>query len=370
MFSTETLLSIAARLVMVLVLFIAIWLVRVVLTWILTRPLKRLSTRAGRPDLTDSMRNIVSAPTRYLLLALWIDIGARILELSPDLMIVVWHMTRTFVIVAFALIIYRLIDSAVYSRSRLLDFTGITLEERLIPFVRTGLQLLVLAIALVIIIQVWGYDVTGLIAGLGLGGLALSLAAQDTLANLFGFTALVGDRPFVVGDYVKTKDVEGLIEQVGLRSSRVRQLNQAVVTVPNSMLAASAILNWSRLTKRQLDMTINISYESDADSVQLLLEAIRQYLAQRETVETDSIIVYLINFGTTSMEVLIRCYITLGDWKEFTAEKETILLEILRIVNRLGLHIAFPRSALYIEDLRDDMNLSEQPLSSAPPNSK
>lgn len=312
------------------------------------------------------MRGLFSTATGYLLLALWIDLGARIFDFHPTLMNIVQHITRTLVIVAFAVMIYRLVASAVYSRNRLLLFTGITIEEALIPFVRTGLQLLILAIGLVIIIQEWGYDVSGLIAGLGLGGLALSLAAQDTLANIFGFTAVVGDRPvpWLAGS-IKTKDVEGLIEQVGLRSTRVRQINQAVVTVPNSMLASSAILNWSRLSKRQVDMTLNISYDLDAEQMQAMLDDIRSYLTAHAQVEADSVVVYLVNFGSSSMEVLVRCYLTIGDWKEFTAAKEGILLEILRIVNRLGLHIAFPRSALYIDNLRGELNLSEQPL--APP---
>ena len=366
MLSTDVLLSIAARLILVLIVFAVIWLFRSLVMWILARPLERLVSRAGRADLTEPVRHTIAPPTRYLLLALWLDLSARIMELHPTLMNVVHHITRTLVIVALALLLYRVINSMVYSRNRLLTLTGVVIEERLIPFVRTGLQLLVWAIVLVIIIQEWGYDVSGLIAGLGLGGLALSLAAQDTLSNIFGFTALVGDRPFVVGDYVKTKDVEGVIEHVGLRSSRVRQLNQAVVTVPNSMLAAAAILNWSRLSKRQIDMTLNISYDSNADSVQKLLADIRAYLLEHENVEADSVVVFLINLGSSSLEVLVRCYLRLEDWKTFTAAKEGILLEIMRMVERLGLHIAFPRSALYIGDLNGgDLNLSEQPLGSA-----
>ncbi|MBK8035194.1 MAG: mechanosensitive ion channel family protein [Anaerolineae bacterium] len=354
-----------ARVVLVLILLIAIWLLRRLIAWLLARPLERIVTRAGRTDLIEPTRGLFSTATGYLLLALWIDLGARIFDFHPTIMNIVQHLTRTLVIVAFAVMIYRLVASAVYSRNRLLLFTGITIEEALIPFVRTGLQLLILAIGLVIIIQEWGYDVSGLIAGLGLGGLALSLAAQDTLANIFGFTAVVGDRPFVVGEFIKTKDVEGTIEHVGLRSTRVRQINQAVVTVPNSMLASAAVLNWSRLTKRQVDMTLNISYDADAETMQSMLGQIRAYLSDHEKVEPGSVVVYLVNFGSSSMEVLVRCYLTIGDWKEFTATKEGILLEILRIVNQLGLHIAFPRSALYIDNLRGELNLSEQPL--APP---
>ena len=112
-------------------------------------------------------------------------------------------------------------------------------------------------------------------------------------------------------------------------------------------------------------MTLNISYDSDAEQMQAMLDDIRSYLTAHAQVEPDSVVVYLVNFGSSSMEVLVRCYLTIGDWKEFTAAKEGILLEILRIVNRLGLHIAFPRSALYIDNLRGELNLSEQPL--APP---
>ncbi len=363
--NTDAILHFLLRLALAGLVFVVVWMLRSAVTWLLARPLESLARRAGRADLQPTIRGIIDIPARYLILALGIDITARILEANVYMMAFIHNVTRTLVIVAFAVIIYRLVNAMVYSRSRLFTLTGLVVDEALLPFVRTGVQLVAIAIALVIIIQQWGYDVSGLIAGLGLGGLALSLAAQDTLSNIFAFTAVVGDRPFVVGEFVKTKDVEGVIEKVGLRSTRVRQNNQAVVTVPNSMLASTAILNWSRLAKRQIDMTIGISYEADADSVAALLDDVRTMLAERENVETTSIVVFLVNFGSSSLEVLVRCYVALADWKEFTAEKEKILIEILRLVNQRGLQIAFPRSALYVGDLRSELNLTEQPLASA-----
>src|SRR5262249_35855949 len=132
-------------------------------------------------------------------------------------------------------------------------------------------KLLFIVLAVLVIVQEWGYDPSGLIAGLGIGGLAISLAAQDTVKNLFGFTTIVGDQPFTVGDFIKTADVEGTVEHVGVRSTRIRRQDQAYVTVPNSVLANSAILNWSRLSKRWIDMTLRITYDASRSDILKLL---------------------------------------------------------------------------------------------------
>ncbi len=358
----ETMRVALARLLLVVIAFSLIWLVRSGITWLLTKPLARLLRRSGQAH-DETLHRIVSLPVNYLLLALGIDLGARILEIDSAGMGFVVNLTRTLIIVAIAMTLYRLIEVLALSRRQVFVLTGLAIDEALLPFVRTGVKLIVLALALVIIIQEWGYDVSGLIAGLGLGGLAISLAAQDTLANIFGFAAMVSDRPFVVGEYVKTKDVEGVIEKVGLRSTRVRQLDQALVAVPNSMLASSAILNWSRLAKRRIDITLGVNYSASADEMSELLSRLRTMLTERETVDPDSVVVYFIEFGESSLHVLIRCYVNIADWVAFTAEKERILLDIMRVVEGVGLQIAFPSRSIYIENLGSALNLSEQALS-------
>ena len=351
-----------ARVLLVVLAFSLIWLLRSGIAWLLAKPLRRLLHRTGQAHLDQTLHKIISMPVSYLLLALGIDIGARILEVGPSGMGFVVNVTRTLVIVAIGLTIYRLIELLILSRRQVFVLTGLAVDEALLPFVRTGIQLVVLALMLVIVIQVWGYDVTGLIAGLGLGGLAISLAAQDTLSNIFGFAAMVSDRPFVVGEYIKTKDVEGIIEKVGLRSTRVRQLDQALVAVPNSILAASAILNWSRLAKRRIDVVLGVTYSTRPDQMEDLLLRLRTMLAARETVDPDTVVVYFIEFGDSSLNVLVRCYVNIADWVGFTAEKERILLEIMRVVEAAGLQIAFPSRSLYIENLGSALNLSEQAL--------
>jgi MscS family membrane protein len=222
----------------------------------------------------------------------------------------------------------------------------------------------VVAVAFIVLLEQWGFSISALIAGLGVGALAVSLAAQDTLSNFFAFTAIAGDRPFLVGDYIKTVDVEGTVENVGLRSTRIRQLDQALVSVPNSKLANSAITNWSRVNKRWINLTIGIPYTATPAQTDQVVTHIRGMLNSRTVVEQGSVQVFLFNIGVNSLEILIRAYVTLSDWSAFQLEKEQIQMHILRIIADAGLSILGPSSTLFIQgvdgqpaftqDLRED----------------
>src|SRR5262249_22476726 len=145
-------------------------------------------------------------------------IGAEILNVDVTTSVFVVHLARVFIIIAALLAAYSIVDALAPSSNRLFRLTGLTINERLLPFMRTAIKLVLVAVAVVIIIQEFGYDVSGLVAGLGLGGLAFSLAAKDTVENLFGFTTIVSDQPFIVGEFIKTGDIEGTVEHVGIRS--------------------------------------------------------------------------------------------------------------------------------------------------------
>ena len=160
--------------------------------------------------------------------------------------------------------------------------TGLNIEERLLPFIRNGLRVLMGIIAFVIILQEWQFDVGGLVAGLGLGGLGVSLASQDRAGNLFAFTTIVGDGPLINGEYIVTPDVAGIVEGVGIRYMRVRRLNQAQVSIPNSKLTDSPITNWSRLHKRRMNLTLGVTYSTTSDQMRALLNRLDEMLKGRE----------------------------------------------------------------------------------------
>jgi MscS family membrane protein len=144
------------------------------------------------------------------------------------------------------------------------------------------------------------------------------------------------------------------VEHVGLRSTRVRQNDQALVSIPNSKLVASAILNWSRLSKRWVNLALRITHEARAAQVETLLERLREMLTGREYIEPDSVIVFLTNIGEQSLEIVVRCYITLPNWIEYSREKEKINLEIMKIIEELGLQIAVPNRPVYITPYHEE----------------
>lgn len=332
----------------VLVLLLA-WLMRRLLTWIIVAPLRRM-TRGTRYEGVGMLVDVVTPSVRLLVIVVGILIGAAILEVDYETVVFLRNLIRTLIILAAFAAVYNLIDVLAPSSPRLFRLTGLTIPERLLPFARTASKLTLVVLALVIMLGEWGYDVSGLIAGAGLAGLAFSLAAQDTIANLFGFTTIVGDQPFVVGEFIKTPDVEGTVEHVGVRSTRIRQPNQAYVTIPNSKLAQSVILNWSRLSKRWLDLTLQITNPSSNEQVQGLIDRTRDMLLERELVQKDSVLVNFVDFGDSGLKILVRCYILLPSWADYTAEKERIYLEIMKIVEDLELAIAFPGRSVYIEN--------------------
>jgi MscS family membrane protein len=321
-----------ARGAIIIAALAGLWLVRYVVIWLLTRPLVHLAERIGMPQLDDKLRDIVTTPVQIAFFGLAVLIIGVGLQLDENGLLFTSRLARTLFIIAIAVAIYRSLEIVAFSRGRLYALTGFNMDEALLPFMRVGLQFIVISFAVVIIVQEWGYDVSALVAGLGLGGLAFSLAASDTIANLFGFSMIVGDRPFVVGDTIRTGDVEGVVERVGLRSTRIRQPDQALVTVPNKTLANSIILNWSRLGKRYINFTLRLSADARVDEVQRVVNAVREMLEIRPRVETDSISVRFTGFGDSWLEVAVRCYVLIVNGDEFSQERETINLEIMKVL--------------------------------------
>lgn len=335
----DDLYQLVARVTVVIIAILLIILLRRILTWLILRPLRQLSRRSGYES-DDQVVDLLIAPMRLFSIALAIGISVQIIPTTEGINNLAFIIARLLVIVSILIFIYRLVDVIAPSSLRIANITGFAIEERVLPFLRVGAKLLIMSLGIVILLQEWGYDVSGLLAGIGIGGLALSLAAQDTLANLFGFIAIVSDRPFDVGEFIKTGDVEGTVEHVGLRSTRIRQLNQAVVYMPNNVIANSPTLNWSRLRKRFLDLRIGVEYETTHEQLRLMMERIRAYLKSQAKVDEKSVIVHVVDFRTQSIDIMIRAYVYITDWAAFTAEKEKYALTMLDIMKDLKIELS------------------------------
>jgi MscS family membrane protein len=342
----------ARILIVVLAVLILLIVVRLVLR-LITIPIRRLMRRSNYPNPDETLNMLLRGPSRYVVIASALAVAAQVLELGPVITPILNRLAVSLLIISAVLFFVRLISYFFFTSAQLRSITGLNIDDVLLPFLKTTLKILTVAIGGMFLLQAWGIDVGALVAGLGIAGLAVSLAAQDTISNIFGFVVIIADRPFVVGEWIVTPDGEGAVEEVRLRSTRVRQMDQSIVIVPNSKMASASVVNWSRLSKRMLNVTFGISGSTTPDVMEGLLEQLRMVLRKYPSIEQSTTQVYFINIGAQALEVLVRAYVMIPDILAFRAEQENILLELKREVDMMNLHISSPSQTLYIQNMEN-----------------
>ncbi|MGM0652463.1 MAG: mechanosensitive ion channel family protein [Bacillota bacterium] len=223
-------------------------------------------------------------------------------------------------------------------------------EKTVVGFVTKVFRFVIIALTITIIAQEWEYDVSGFIAGLGLGGLAFALAAQDAAKNIFGGIVILLDKPFAVGDWIMTPSVEGTVEDMTFRSTKVRTFANALVTVPNAVVANEAITNWTRMQKRRVSFHLGVTYTTPREKMQICVKRIKELLDNNPEVHPDTIFVRFDQFNDSSLDIFIYYFTNTTVWGEFMAVKEAINFKIMEILEEEGVSIAFPSRSIYFEN--------------------
>lgn len=225
---------------------------------------------------------------------------------------------------------------------------SINLSKTLITFFRKAVKVLIIALAAVAILSETGANVTALITGLGLGGLTFALAAQDTAANLFSGLIILIDRPFAVDDWIQTPAIEGVVEDITFRSSRIRTFSNSLVIVPNSTLTSQPITNWSRMEKRKVSCSIGVEYGAAASQLESCVNHITQMLEENENVVPGSAVVNFEAFGDSSLEIAIAYFTKTTAFSEYQKVKEQVNFAIMAIVEKEGLSFAYPTQTIHL----------------------
>jgi len=216
---------------------------------------------------------------------------------------------------------------------------------------------IIIIIGLGTILQVWGINIGGLIAGLGIGGLAFALAAKDTAANLFGSIALLLDKSIRLGEWIKIGDVEGTVEDIGMRTTKIRSFGKSLITLPNQVIANSPIENFSRRGIRRIKMTIGVTYSTTSEQMQNILVDIKEMLKNHEGVaQKETMLVNFTSFDDSSMGIFIYTFTNTSNWEKYMNIKEDINLKIMHIIEKNGSDFAFPSQSLYIEKTTQSHN--------------
>jgi MscS family membrane protein len=203
------------------------------------------------------------------------------------------------------------------------------------------------ALGVIVVLQQLGFNATGLLTGLGVGGVAVALAAQKTIANLFGGFSLATDQPVRIGDFCRFGDKSGWVEDVGMRSTRIRTLDRSIITVPNSEFAEVQLENMSMRDRIRLVATLGLRYETTPDQLRYVLLELRRLLAADARVIRDPLRVRFVGFGAHSLDIEVATYIGTADFDEFLAIREELFLKMMDIVSGAGTGFAFPSQTVY-----------------------
>ena len=210
------------------------------------------------------------------------------------------------------------------------------------------LKALILILAVFLILTTLGFNMTTALAGLGIGGIAVAFAAQKTLENLFGGISLLGDEVIQIGDVCRFGDRTGTVEDISLRSTRIRTPERTELSIPNGSLATMNIENLSRRDKILFNTKLGLRYETSADQLRYVLAQIRRLLYEHPKVETDGARIRFIGFDNNALALEIFCYVLTRDGAEFLAIQEDLLLRIADIIEASGTSLAFPSRTVYL----------------------
>lgn len=255
-----------------------------------------------------------------------------------------WKFYFSIVIAFFSMLLFRVVAIFVslLTRPRAAQIDSGIVDRQLAPLMRDLARLTIFVIAVILIVQTWGYDATALIAGVGLGGLAVAFAAQDTIANVFGSIVIYSDRPYKLGDWVRVADTEGIVEEIGIRSTRIRLFDKSIVSVPNKLVAQEKIHNYSKMTHRRIRQILTLRHDTPVDRVKAALEKIRDTVGKQQGVEEDTWAVGLTGITPSGQEVLLLAFTTTTKWDDFLKIQEELLLNVRQNLETVGITLAEP----------------------------
>jgi MscS family membrane protein len=259
------------------------------------------------------------------------------------------QLLRSFIVLFMAHGLHTLVKLYGNNVEELGNLLDINVDKILIPFFSKMIRFLILALAFVTICSNWGYDINGFIAGLGLGGLAFALAAKDLLANIFSGMVIIADRPFSIGDWIKTSDLEGTIEDINFRSTKIRTFEHALVTVPNSNLINAPIINFTKREMRRITFNLGVTSDTPSHALKKCIEKIQHMLVQHPSIDNKTIFVKFDSFGESGLHIFMYFFTKTTIWEEYLNIKQDVNFQILKILEEENVSIAFPRTSHYFE---------------------
>lgn len=330
-------------------IFLLFLLLRKIFTFFVLKIIHKIA-KLTTSSFDDKLLEIIEGPLKFVFVILGFYFAFLVMDIENETFD---KILKSLVIFEIFWIFYNMVhvlDETIYKFAKRF---GRELYREIGAFFIKTLKIFILAIGLVSILQVWNINVSAFLASLGLGGLAFALAAKDTAANLFGGLSILADRALKIDDWIKVGDVEGTVEDIGLRTTKVRTFEKSLVTVPNQMIANNPIENFSRRNIRRIKMRIGLVYSTTHEQMNAILNDIRNMLQSHPGIAKNAtLLVNFDEFEDSSLSIFIYCFTNTANWAKYLEIKEDVNLKIMEIVQQHGSDFAFPSESIYIEKVQ------------------
>jgi MscS family membrane protein len=343
----------------ILVLITLTYLVFRLLNWSITFLVTRILFRFGYKELARTYVMPVVRPIGLLIAFMMAETALPFLQLPIKV--------NAFAAVAVEILIPIFATIAFYYSTDLLGLylkkiaskTENTFDDQLVPLITKILKTFVIVIGFVFVLQRMGTDIKLLLGTLSVGGLALALAAQDTIKNFFGSLMIFMDKPFQAGHWVVSTDgIDGIVEEVGFRSTRIRTFENSVITVPNGKLSDASINNYGLRSFRRFKTHIAVTYDTPPDLLNLFIDGLREIVEKHPKTRKDVYHVYMNDMGSHSLNILFYIFFVTPEWAEELKYRHEIIISIMKLADELGINFAFPTQTLHMENFPGQESLS------------
>ncbi len=304
---------------------------------------------ASRKDFPVKNIILVANAVSYLIVTFYVKIFLRALLLPIEINRFIIGGIKILSAFLIVLIVYRIADLLLALIEKAASKTRSKLDDQLIPLLRTITHISIWVIGGLFILQNFGYNISALLAGISIGGIALALAAQDTLKNFFGSVMIFLDKPFLIGDWIQGGGVDGVVENVGLRATRIRTFEDSLVYVPNAILLDNPIDNKGLRRLRRYKTFIGLEYSTTKNQITRFMEELKKFIEEHPALPSERSAVVFHSFGDSALQILFVVFIDAKDWNEEMKVRQEINLYIMELAEKLNIGFAFPSQSLYIE---------------------
>ena len=318
------------------------------LYWIFSNVIRRLTSKT-KTNLDDVLIDKLEKPLTYLVLILGYWISIHYLVFKEEVELVLENAAYFLLVIDFTAILSRIVDALITEIIMpISEKSDSSFDNQLIPVIQKGVRSIIWILGIIIGLDNIGFDITAMIAGLGIGGLALALAAQDSVKNIFAGIMIFLDKPFRIKDRIQVDGFDGIVEEVGLRSTRLRTLEGRIVTIPNSRFTDNSVTNVTSQPTLKVKLNLGLIYDTDEVQMQKAIDILEDIVKNQEAI-TDDYAAGFNGFGDFSLNILFIYYVKPDShWLD---TQTLVNKEILRRFNIEGLEFAFPTQTILKKDI-------------------